>query len=140
MALQEISDRLEIQALLTRYAHAIDNRDWEALHDVFTEDAVIDYSAFGVPPGDLSSTKEFLRTALGSHTGYCHLLGQSDISVSGDHATASTPCHNPMVHEDADGREHVYVCGLWYHDTLVRTPAGWRIAERTEEKCYLKQL
>lgn len=50
------------------------------------------------------------------------------------------PCHNPMVYEEAEGRVQVYLCGLWYHDTLVRTAAGWRISERTEEKCYSKQL
>jgi len=45
-----------------------------------------------------------------------------------------------MVYEEAEGRVQVYLCGLWYHDTLVRTAAGWRISERTEEKCYSKQL
>jgi len=39
MPLQEMSDRLEIQALLARYAHAIDTRDWDGLDDVFTPDA-----------------------------------------------------------------------------------------------------
>jgi hypothetical protein len=26
--------------------------------------------------------------------------------------------------------------GLYYVDQLVRTPQGWRIAERVEEGCY----
>jgi hypothetical protein len=26
--------------------------------------------------------------------------------------------------------------GVWYHDKLVRTAAGWRIKERVEELCY----
>ena len=30
------------------------------------------------------------------------------------------------------------VCGLWYVDKLVRTPDGWRIKERVEEKVYMK--
>jgi hypothetical protein len=30
------------------------------------------------------------------------------------------------------------LCGLWYVDKLVRTPAGWRITERVEEKSYAK--
>jgi hypothetical protein len=31
LSLQEISDRLEIQDLLARYSHAVDQRDWAAL-------------------------------------------------------------------------------------------------------------
>ena len=42
MSAQEISDRLEIDQLLIRYCHAIDQRDWESYRSVYTEDAVID--------------------------------------------------------------------------------------------------
>ena len=51
LSLQEISDRLEIQDLLTRYSFAIDQRDWDALDSVFTEDARIDYSESGGAAG-----------------------------------------------------------------------------------------
>ena len=44
---QELSDRMEIQNILALYCEAIDNRDWEALDDFFTEDAIIDYTATG---------------------------------------------------------------------------------------------
>jgi 3-phenylpropionate/cinnamic acid dioxygenase small subunit len=42
MSVQEISDRLEIEQLLVRYCHAIDERDWDAYRAVFTNEAVID--------------------------------------------------------------------------------------------------
>ena len=45
--LQEISDRIEIQDLLSRYTDAIDRRDWDALDGVFTPDAFIDYTSVG---------------------------------------------------------------------------------------------
>ena len=38
LSLQEISDRLEIQDLLSRYSYAIDERNWDGLDDVFTPD------------------------------------------------------------------------------------------------------
>ncbi len=47
MSLQDISDRLEIQDLLVAYSYAIDGRDFDALDDVFTPDAFIDYTAMG---------------------------------------------------------------------------------------------
>ena len=47
MDLAQISDRLEIEALLTRYTRAIDTGEWDRLDDVFTPDAQIDYTASG---------------------------------------------------------------------------------------------
>ena len=34
----------------------------------------------------------------------------------------------------------VFYCGLWYVDELVRTPDGWRINERVEEKSYVHNM
>ena len=140
MDIQEISDRLEIADVIVRYADAIDSRCFELLDDLFTPDAVIDYTAFGAPRGDLTSTKVFLAKVLGAHERYCHLLGQSMITIDGDVASARTACHNPMVLRKPDGSEHLYVCGLWYADRFVRTESSWRIAERVEERCYLQGL
>ena len=50
LSLEEISDRFEIQDLLVAYCHAIDTRNWDALDDVFTADAVIDYTEMGGAP------------------------------------------------------------------------------------------
>ena len=45
MDLQELSDRIEIQAALTRYATGVDSRDWELWQTVFTSDADVDYTS-----------------------------------------------------------------------------------------------
>ena len=137
LTLQEISDRLEIQDVLARYSHAIDRHDWTGLDAVFTPDAVIDYTEFGGPRAALPEIKTFLQKVLPMHAGHYHLVATSLITVEGDTAEARSVCHNPMVLDRDDGRTHVYFCGLWYHDQLIRTPAGWRIRERTEEKCFL---
>ena len=50
---QEISDRLEIQDLLTAYCDAIDSQNWDALDDIFTPDAIIDYTDAGGAKGTL---------------------------------------------------------------------------------------
>jgi ketosteroid isomerase-like protein len=46
-SIQELSDRVEIEQLMARYCHALDNRDWDALRQVFTEDAIHDDSVAG---------------------------------------------------------------------------------------------
>ena len=62
------------------------------------------------------------------------------IELHGDSATGRTICHNPMVLTRPDGQTHVFYCGLWYVDELVRTPQGWRIRKRVEEKCYFHNV
>jgi ketosteroid isomerase-like protein len=135
---QEMSDRLEIQDLLADYSHAIDSRDWDALDDVFTPDATVDYRAFGGSCGDLATTKQFLAAALSGFSHFQHMVSTSKVTVDGDRAVGRTICHNPMVlQEDDRGATRMMFCGLWYLDRFVRSPEGWRIAERVEEKAYM---
>jgi ketosteroid isomerase-like protein len=140
LSLQEISDRIEIHDLLVRYSHAIDTRDFDALDRVFTPDAFIDYSSMGGAKGSLPEIKEFLRKAMAQFSGFQHMIANSMIELRGDRATGRTICHNPMVLTRPDGQTHVFTCGLWYVDELVRTAQGWRIRERVEEKCYFHNV
>jgi hypothetical protein len=137
LSMQQMSDWIEIQELLADYSHAIDHHDWDALDEVFTPDAVIDYSEMGGSVGDLETTKEFLAKALPNFASYQHMVATSKLTFDGDRASGRTICHNPMVMDVGDGQTHVFFCGLWYRDTFVRTPEGWRIKERYEERSYV---
>jgi len=135
LSLQEISDRLEIQDLFTRYSYAIDERNWDGLDEVFTPDAMIDYSESGGAKGSFAQIKAWLPTALERFPSYQHMVATSQLKLDGDSATSRTILFNPMVYE-AEGVQQVFFIGLWYRDRLVRTPQGWRIAERYEEMAY----
>ncbi len=139
MTLQEISDRIEIQDLLVRYSHCIDTRNWDGLDEVFTPDAFIDYTALGGSKGTLRETKEFLGKSMVLFKSFQHMISNIVLEIDGDDATARTILHNPMV-MDRDGKEHVFVCGLWYVDKLVRSEQGWRSRERVEERCYVDNM
>ena len=136
LSLQEISDRLEIQDLLVRYSHAVDSRDWDAFERVFTEDAVIDYTEMGGPRGGVKETRAFLESAMPMFSSFQHMIANTVLELDGDTARARTICHNPMVLDRGEGQTHVFFCGLWYRDVLVRTPHGWRIKDRYEERAY----
>jgi 3-phenylpropionate/cinnamic acid dioxygenase small subunit len=135
LSLQEISDRMEIQDLFVRYSHAVDTWDWDLYRTVFTEDAIIDYSEFGAPAGSVDEIVAFLAEVMPTMKGHQHMVGNSVIKVDGDTATSRTICFNPMVVE-MDGEEKLFFCGLWYKDELVRTPDGWKIKNRYEERLY----
>lgn len=137
LSLREISDRLEIQDLLVRYAHAVDSRQWELLDEVFTDDAFIDYTAMGGPAGDLKSTKEFLATVMPNFPAFQHLVSNSAMTFDGDTATVRTMCYNPMLVNGDGGAHSLMMCGLWYLDTVVRVDGQWRIRSRVEEKSFM---
>ena len=44
MELQEISDRMEIEKLVTNYASAVDQKQFHRFRDFFTPDCFIDYT------------------------------------------------------------------------------------------------
>jgi len=136
LSLQEISDRLEIQDLLARYSHAIDERDWDALDHIFTQDAVIDYSETGGARGTVTEIKKWLPVALERFPAFQHMVATMKLDLDGDRASSRTILFNPMVYRADDGTEQVFFIGLWYRDKLVRTGNGWRIAERYEELGY----
>jgi SnoaL-like protein len=136
LSLEEISDRLEIQQLLVAYSTAIDTRRFDDLDAVFTPDAYIDYTALGGIEGRFPEVKAWLAEVLPNFPAYSHLLGNFDVRVSGDTAASRTLCFNPMVL--GGDKEQVLFCGLWYLDEFIRTPEGWRMTRRVEEKCFDK--
>ena len=131
-----VADRLAIQDLIARYAVVVDSGDYDALDELFTGDASIDFTAFGGPLGSVSEIKDFLAANLGIFKRTQHMMGLPVITVDGERASARTSCNNPMVLPDADGTTKVWLIGLWYDDSLVRTPDGWRFASRKQERCY----
>jgi len=132
---QELSDRFEIQDLLADYCHAIDTQNFDALDNIFTADAFIDYTAVGGAKGNLEETKAYLEKALAKFSGMQHMLGLPQIKINGDKATGRTICFNPMVLQK-DGAPYVFFVGIWYVDELIKTDKGWRIKHRAEEFSY----
>jgi SnoaL-like domain len=137
LSLAEISDRIEIQQLLTAYSTAIDQKRFDDLDCVFTPDAYIDYRATGGIDGRFREVKAWLKDVLPNFPAYYHMLGNVDIRIDGDSATSRAICFNPMV---MGGEQQIYFVGIWYVDEFVRTADGWRMSKRVEEKCFDKLL
>ena len=136
-----VADRLEIEDLITDYAAIIDSGEVDRLDDIFTPDAEIDYSAMGGAKGAYPEVKEFLRKALKGFKNTQHLISNFEIRLDGDRATGKIMCFNPMEMETGERPAiPVFFIGLWYHDEYVKTPAGWRIAKRSETKSWTHNL
>lgn len=136
LSLQEMSDRFEIQDLMVGYCYAVDDRDFDALDQFFTDDAVIDYSEMVDAKGPLREIKEFLRTSLAPVPMFQHAVMTTQYKFDGDRAETRTVCHNPMVVPGDDGQPQTLFFGLWYIHQFRRTAEGWRISSLREKKCY----
>ena len=121
-----VADRLAIHELLGLYGHLIDQRRWDELDQVFTADLVYDATDFG---------QRVTRSLADLQAAW---TGDLSIHPLAHHAT------NIVVTEDADGTVRVLSKGIGvgnrgrvgsvtYHDVVVRTSEGWRLAERRAE-------
>ena len=138
LSLQEISDRLEIEDLVHRYAQLIDTKSFDELREeIFCADAFIDYGAFGGSVGDLDTTIGFLEKTMHLFPNSQHLNANIQIQLDGDQANGRVMCLNPMEMQLPDQDARVFFTGFWYVDEYRRTDAGWRIAKRVEEKSFV---
>jgi hypothetical protein len=114
---QLMSDVIEIEQLLARYAAGMTKDDVDAVIDVFTPDGT--YSAFG----DVYPLADFPRLVAAAPKGL-FLTGTPALELDGDAGTGTQPlCFVDQV-------DHSMRIG-WYSDTYRRTEQGWRLATRS---------
>lgn len=111
--------------LIAAYARALDQRDWPAILDIFTEDAKA-YEDDVVGPGAIAALN---RQRLAEAGATMHFLGHQTIVVDGDSATAVSQIRVFRIGAGASAGKTFEIMGE-YHDQLRRTPAGWRISRR----------
>jgi 3-phenylpropionate/cinnamic acid dioxygenase small subunit len=130
-------DRSEIDDLLTRYASLIDRRRFSELDTVFTADATLDYRSAGGIRGSFPEVRDWLATVLPFFSWTQHLVLNRAVELApgADGATSQSAFHNPNG-AVVEGEPWLFVVGGAYHDRLVRTPEGWRIAHRVEETIW----
>jgi ketosteroid isomerase-like protein len=132
-SMQEISDRLEIQDVLTRYCYAVDDRDWDAYRHLFTSDAVIDDTITGGIKSGVEEHISYMKRALSKVVISQHAISTVLIELDGNVASVRAHCSCPIVLDTGGAEKHVMFQGLWYRETLVRREAGWKIRSLFEE-------
>jgi ketosteroid isomerase-like protein len=130
--LQELADRAEIEDVITRYANALDSRDYDAVESCFTTDARAVYGGVELPRGAaaiITFLRQLRQGTSERHAG-THLASNILISLHGDQATADSYVIAYSVPPDQDTASPLKMRGIRYSDRLVRTGDEWRIAER----------
>jgi hypothetical protein len=133
-ALQRLVDKDEIVDLVHRYSYYVDHRLHDEVAALFTEDCVVDYGPGIAPPlrgraalrgmfgGNRAATEARPGFAATSH----HNANVIVTFDGGDRASVNTSLYAwHRTTQDATPRVWGY-----YDDVAVRTPDGWRLAER----------
>ena len=116
-----IADRLELHELPGRYGDAIDDRNWDRLREIFTDDAVFDLTGVGAR----------------------RLEGIDDI-VHFMNVEASHPKTHMMTNIYVDEQDENVIMNFRivallgkglvgtasYYDRVVKTDEGWRVQHR----------
>lgn len=129
-ALQQLLEKEAIKETLTRYAIALDSDNLELFDEVFSSDAVVDYSSCGGVHGSYQEMRVWMKEALSNFTSWQHLLSNFTVDLNGTTATTTTACYNPLAGVDEQGRPMMVHVGCQYNDILEKTAAGWRISKR----------
>lgn len=142
MDLQQISDRIEIADVVTRYARGIDLGEWDLLDTVFTPDAAIDYTESGGIAAGYAEVKPWLAEMLPAFfPRRMHTIGQVEVAFDGPDAAAVVAYFdNPMPMHDGAGGEKIVEVGGRYHHQMVRTQDGWRSRSLHEEVVWKRGL
>jgi SnoaL-like domain len=126
----DVLDRLAIREVLAKYMLAMRTHDVDLMDDVFTADAVIDYTAIGGSRAPWSETKPRLHAMTDVEL---FMLYVGDVyptfDAGADAAEVESTWHGVFV--AAAGATPLTIFGT-YSDRFVRTPDGWRISERTD--------
>jgi 3-phenylpropionate/cinnamic acid dioxygenase small subunit len=136
MDLQTLADRIEINDLLTRYATAVDTKDWALYRTVFTPDAFIDYESAGGVKGSFDEVVAWMESTMAGFPMTQHLIANVAVQLDGDAATVRAMFYNPM--KVGSGKN--FFCGGWYNHQLVRTPDGWRSQRLVEESAWFDRM
>jgi hypothetical protein len=122
-------DTLEIHEVVVRYGFVVDDREWDALGEVFTADAVIDLRNHDVDP----------PVGLGPYTGldeirhhYRDVLAHPPQHIVVNHVIDDVSDDEVVVRSKAlVALPEQRFADLLYRDVVVRTPEGWRIRHKS---------
>ena len=107
--LQEMIDHHEIRKLLAVYCHGCDRGDGPRMASVYLDDSWDDHGDFKGSGAEL--TQRVMNSIVTRGIKCIHLLGQSQINVTGEEAGAETYFLATICDKDENGKEVMWQPG-----------------------------
>jgi|HubBroStandDraft_1064217.scaffolds.fasta_scaffold104986_2 3-phenylpropionate/cinnamic acid dioxygenase small subunit len=130
-----LATRAAISDVIVAYATAVDTRDWTSFRQLFTDDAVIDYTAsYGIAGGPDEITRwisSLMTLELVPDT--MHAITNVRISVDGDTAAAWAYYVNPDVMTVGADEPYLLFNAGRYSIALRQAGGRWRISRLDAE-------
>jgi hypothetical protein len=126
-ALTELLAERDIRAVLTRYVHGIDTKDWELVRSCYHPDAR-DHRA-GRFDGGVDEFIPWVGKFLSHFTVTQHALTTNRIELDGDVARSET--YVTALHFREQAPMHVLTVATRVQDRFERREEVWRIADRS---------
>jgi SnoaL-like domain len=128
---RRLEDRALISEVVTRYAIAVDRRDWTMLADCFTDPVHADYSENGLAAADFVRDElvAIVRDAVSGYTATQHLSPNHVIAFDDDDPDRAI-CTSYMYaqhHVDTSEKSAFLLLRGSYSNHMVRTADRWRI-------------
>ncbi|MCX2924890.1 nuclear transport factor 2 family protein [Streptomyces sp. NEAU-W12] len=136
--LATVRDRLAVDEIVTEYAVAVDDGDWEAYRALFAPGGRADYRSAGGIEGDAGKVAAWLAESLRGFPVRQHLIVNRRVRFgvweqdTGDTARVQADYVSPMgTATDGEGGSAApdFVCGGRYAFGMLRTDEGWRLDE-----------
>ena len=130
MNLEDLLAERDIQRQLVTFARAMDNRDWDTIEAVTTDDISVDFG-IGEFQGQ-TALIEVLRSFLDNCGATQHLLGNFIIEVTGDTATSESYGSDMHLGKNTSDDLDFRTLGN-YSDTWKKVGDTWLITRRIKD-------
>lgn len=120
-----LEDRLALHELTGRYGDIIDDKDWDSLGEIFTEDATFEVVDLVVMRG-LVEIKRYMAQE-GRHP-LAHLITNVHVVEKAEGVELRSRGIFPITGKKKAPGHRVFYGS--YYDKVIKTPAGWRIIDR----------
>lgn len=117
--IRRLEDLEEVRQLDARYCRYLDDGNWDALMDLFTEDG--EFDGLSHPKGRAEMREFFAGLAAGGLTSFWHFITNMEIELDGDRATVRSFLWQPCVTDGAPA-----IAAGRYNDQVVRVDGRWR--------------
>jgi hypothetical protein len=124
---QLIADKMAVTAVMLRYFELVDTKDWDHMHEVFTEDTRARWTPTVLMEGRdnvVAATRHMVSSD--EIVTFHHAAAMAPV-IDGD--TAEVTARVRAMHFGLGARDGKFYESLAVQPTqLVRTPEGWRIS------------
>lgn len=130
MNIKTLVDERDIYRQLIHFARAMDNRDWQAIRNITSENLISDFG-MGIIEGN-EKTIEFIRSFLDNCGTTQHILGNIIIDIDGDVATSQSYVSDMHLSSDEHSEKQFRTLGN-YSDTWSKLNGVWIMIERIKD-------